>query len=362
MILHDPLDIAKDGRTRDYGPPRLIVELTNICNLHCAYCLRDEDALYHTPANFIPVELLRRVMREAREAISASQVMFTGGETTLHPRFGEILGAVGDEGMKCSFVTNGWHFERVWPSISANREAVSHVAFSLDGATRESHDRWRGSGSFVRLVRAFARCQAGAMPFVVKVGIRKDTLPQLEQIALFAARMGATALNFGHILPTSGAFDEELALNGEERELAEQEIAVLSRVFKMRISIEVGYYNIDPAPPCSALAGTSCNIDYRGRLSLCCNLSGFRGATGEADVVADLSTEGFAFAFERLRRVAEEQMQRRREALEKQSAMSAKADLALGSPCLFCLHSFAKVPWQDGRANIARALPVMRVV
>ena len=239
MILHDTNDVSEGRRMRDYGPPRLIVELTNICNLHCAYCLRDEDALYHTPANFIPVELLRRIIREARESIGASQVMFTGGETTLHPRFGEILGAVGEEGLKCSFVTNGWHFERVWPALRANREALSHVAFSLDGAARESHDRWRGEGSFVRLVRAFARCQAGALPFVVKVGIRKDTLPQLEQIALFAARMGATALNFGHILPTSGAMDEELALTLEERELAEQEIAVLARVFKMRISIEV---------------------------------------------------------------------------------------------------------------------------
>lgn len=362
MILHDTNEIAENRRTRDYGPPRVIFELTNICNLHCAYCLRDEDALYHTPANFLPVELLRRVIREARATIGATQVMFTGGETTLHPRFGEILGAVGDEGLKCSFVTNGWHFERVWPAISANRGAVSHVAFSLDGATRESHDRWRGEGSFVRLVRAFARCQASAMPFVVKVSIRKDTHSQLEQIALFAARMGASALNFGYILPTSGAFDEELALTLEERELAEQEIAVLARVFKMRISIEVGYYNTDPAPPCSALAGTSCNIDYRGRLSLCCNLSGFRGATGEADVVADLNSEGFATAFARLRLVAEEQMQRRRTALEEHSAENAKPELTLGSPCIFCLHSFAKAPWQDARVSITRALPVLQTV
>ena len=86
------------GRVRDYGPPRLIVELTNICNLHCSYCLRDEDALYHTPANFFPVELLSRVVREAREAVGAQQVMFTGGETTLHPRFREVVEAVGAEG------------------------------------------------------------------------------------------------------------------------------------------------------------------------------------------------------------------------------------------------------------------------
>src|SRR5947209_1260050 len=353
---------ANGERARDYGPPRLIVELTNICNLHCSYCLRDEDALYHTPTNFFPVELLRRIMSEAREFMGASQVMFTGGETTLHPHFREIIEAVGEEGFRCSFVTNGWHFERVWPALSANREAITHVSFSLDGATRESHDRWRGEGSFVRLVRAFVRCRAAKLPFVVKVGLRRDTLPQLEQIALFAARMGASSLSFGHLLPTSGASDEELALGPEERTEAEQEIAVLAQILKMRVSIEVGYYNEDPAPPCSELAGTSCKIDYRGRLSLCCNLSGYRGASEEADVVADLNDEAFAPAFERLSRLAEEQLTRRRDALAARAAKDLKPDIYLGSPCLFCLKSFGKVPWHAEAVGIARSLPVVQAV
>ncbi|HST50883.1 MAG TPA: radical SAM protein [Pyrinomonadaceae bacterium] len=349
-------------RTRDYGPPRLIVELTNICNLHCSYCLRDEDALYHTPANFFPVELLKRITREAREFMNASQVMFTGGETTLHPRFREVIEAVGFEGLKCSFVTNGWHFERVWPALSANRETISHVAFSLDGATRETHDRWRGEGSFVRLVRAFARCRAAKLPFVVKVGIRRDTLPQLEQIALFAARMGASSLSFGHVLPTSGDIDRELALDPDDRTAAEQEIAVLASVLKMRVTIEVGYYNTDAAAPCSALAGTSCNIDYRGRLSLCCNLSGYRGASGESDVVADLNEESFASAFGRLERLAEEQSERRRVALAEHAGRNERPDVYLGSPCLFCLKSFGKMPWHADDTGVSRALPVVQAV
>jgi MoaA/NifB/PqqE/SkfB family radical SAM enzyme len=356
-----PLETVREsGRVRDYGPPRLIVELTNICNLHCSYCLRDEDALYHTPANFFPVELLRRVVREAREAVGARQVMFTGGETTLHPRFREVVEAVGGEGLTCSFVTNGWHFERVWPAVAANRAAVSHVSFSLDGPTRETHDRWRGDGSFVRLVRAFSRCQAARLPFVVKVGLRRDTLPLLEQTALFAARMGASALSFGYNLPTSGAAEDELALSAEERTEAEQEIAVLARVFRMRVSLEVGYYNTEPEPPCSALAGTSCNIDYRGRLSLCCNLSGYRGAAGEPDVVADLNEEGFAQAVTRLRAVADAQNGRRRAALAQAEAAGLKPDLYLGSPCLFCLQSFGKIPWRAGAEPTPRALPVLQ--
>ena len=348
---------------RDYGPPRLIVELTNICNLHCSYCLRDEDALYHTPANFFSVELLRRVVREARESIGARAVMFTGGETTLHPRFREVIEAVGAEGLTCSFVTNGWHFERVWPAIAANRATVTHVSFSLDGPTRETHDRWRGEGSFVRLVRAVARCKAAGLPFILKLGLRRDTLPLLERTALFAARMGAASLSFGHHLPTSGAAEAELALGPDDRTAAEQEIAVLASILKMRVTLEVGYSNLDPEPPCSALAGVSCNVDYRGRLSLCCNLSGYRGSKAEADVVADLNEEGFAGAFARLQDVASAQLARRSAALADAAGAGVEPDIHLGSPCLFCLRSFGKIPWHAGGTTAPpRSLPVLQAV
>ena len=347
-------------REPDYGPRRISVELTNVCNLHCSYCLRDEDALYHTRASFFDVELLRRVMREAKEAAGVTHLSFTGGEATLHPRFAEVIGAVADEGLTASFVTNGWHFERVWPVVAANRGAVTHVAFSLDGATREEHDRWRGDGSFVRLVRAFTRCQAGGVPFNVKVALRRDTVPRLEQFALFAARMGAAGLSFSHLLPTSGERESESALSLDERAAAEREIASLNRILVMRVSVDVGYYNADPAPPCSALAGVSCNVDYRGFLSLCCNLSGYRGASGEPDVAADLRAEPFGEAYARLQRVAEAQVARRAGALQSLAARGERPDLYTGSPCLFCLQTLQKLPWRAD-ATIPRSLPVVQL-
>jgi MoaA/NifB/PqqE/SkfB family radical SAM enzyme len=264
------------AETPDFGPRRLTVELTNVCNLHCSYCVRDDDALHHRPASFFPVDLFSRLMGEARDVMGVEHVSFTGGEPTLHPEFGRILSTVADLSLTCSFVTNGWHFERVWPPLDERRDAVTHVSFSLDGATRDAHDRWRGKGSFDRVVRAFSRCWAGRFPFNVKVGIRRDTVADLERIALFAARMGAAGLSFGHFMPTSAAMADASALTLEERAAAEREIALLARIFKMPIGIDVGYYNTSLAPPCSALGGTSGNIDYQGRLSLCCNLSGFR--------------------------------------------------------------------------------------
>jgi sulfatase maturation enzyme AslB (radical SAM superfamily) len=340
--------------TGNYGPQRLSVELANICNLHCSYCFRADDNLYSPHAEFFSIELLRRVISEARTAANITRINFTGGEPTLHPAFAETLQAIGEAGLTASFVTNGWHFERVWPALQANRASLSHVAFSLDGVTRESHDRWRGKGSFDRLVRAFSRCYMSKLPFGIKLVVRRDLVDQLELIAIFAARMGAASLHFVHVMPTSTAVADDSALSLDEQRVAEQEIAILARIFKMDIGIDVGYYNIDETrPPCAPLAATSMNIDYRGRLSLCCNLSGFRGGAEELDMIADLNNESFASAYAKFTALAAAQLQKRKDALERLRSQAVTPDLYTGSPCLFCLQSFGKIPWhkQDSRIS-----------
>ena len=335
----------------DYGPRRLSVELANICNLHCSYCFRADENLYSQHAEFFSVDLLRRVISEARTVANITQINFTGGEPTLHPQFAETLATIAAAGLTVSFVSNGWHFDRVWPAIQVNRNALSHVAFSLDGETRETHDRWRGQGSFDRLVRAFARCYMSNLAFGLKTVIRRHLVDQLEQIAIFAARMGAASLHFVHVMPTSNTVAGDSALSLEEQRVAEQEIAILARIFKMKIGIDTGYYNIDEEhPPCSPLAGTSMNIDYRGRLSLCCDLSGFRGGDEEQDVVADLNVESFADGYAKVVSLAAAQLEKRKSALVALRAKGMTPDLYTGSPCLFCLQSLGKIPWHKGAA------------
>jgi MoaA/NifB/PqqE/SkfB family radical SAM enzyme len=345
-----------------FGPRRLSIELTNICNLHCSYCLRDEDALYHSPSNFFSPDLLQTIINRARVVMGLTNLAFTGGEPSLHPQFARLLGIASANGLKLSFVTNGWHFERIWPEVLAHRDSITNVAFSLDGATPEDHDHWRGAGSFVRVVSAFSRCYGNKIPFSIKVTLRRDTVEKLEQIALFAARMGASYLSFAHVLPTSTAVEDTSMLSLEERKRAEQEIANLSRIFKMKIALDVGYYNLEVSSPCSPLAGVSANIDYRGWLSLCCNLSGFRGAAGQEDVIADLNTEDFGSAYARLSQVAARQLAARAERLKALAEQGVAADLYDGSPCLFCLDTFGKLPWRRelGKNEIeGRSLPVL---
>lgn len=347
-------------------PPssNITIELTNVCNLHCSYCIRDEDALHKTRARFFPLDLLHRIIVGAREAYGLSYVTFTGGEVTLHPQFAEIVEMVANENLQLGFVTNGWHFDRVCAALVRHKPAVRLVAFSLDGATADAHDRWRGAGSFVRVIRAVARCHAYGIPFIFKTVIRRDTVSQLEQISMLGARLGAAGAHFAHLLPTSAEDDTQLSLNLAEQRQADYEIAALAKILKINVGVAAGYYNIDPASPCSVLSGTSCNVDWRGRLTLCCNLAGYRGATEEEpDVAADLTQEDFATAYARLRDIADAQLERRRDALAAFKAAGQAPDLGTGSPCAFCLQSMGKIPWRSNtHQSTRRPLPLLSQV
>lgn len=350
-------------QTRTPEPPaplrQISFELTNICNLRCSYCVRDDESLYRTPAHFFPTELLRRVLREAAAAHPVKVVSFTGGEATLHPKFAEVVEAVADAGLRFTLVTNGWHFERVRPHLLARKAAVGQVAFSLDGATAAEHDRWRGDGSFSRVRRGAEACLADGLPFGFKVVLRRDVVARLEAVAMTAARLGARSLQFSHFLSTSSAAEGESALSLEERREAEREVAALGRVLRMQVGLSTGYYNTDPAPPCIILRGESCHVDFRGRLTLCCNLSDYRGAGEEGDVLADLNREPFPRAFERLRGVAAGQLERRSAALAEFAARGQEPDLETGSPCLFCIKCFGKTPWRQAPDARLTALPVL---
>ena len=90
----------------------------------------------------------------------------------------------------------------------------------------------------------------------------------------------------------------------------------------------------------------------------------FSWRCGEADVAADLNTEDFAAGFARLRRVADQQLENWRTTLAEYEARDERPELAVGSPCLFCLQTLGKTPWREVEASPLhrRALPVVKSV
>ena len=85
--------------------PRIVIELTNRCNLSCGHCFDER----HAATGDLPLEILEKVLREGK-GCGIEQVSFTGGEPTIHRRFKDIIQRVAEAGYQFSFVSNGVSF------------------------------------------------------------------------------------------------------------------------------------------------------------------------------------------------------------------------------------------------------------
>jgi len=129
---------------------RVLLELTNRCNLSCHHCFDER----HAGTGDLPLPIIQKVLQEGH-ACGIDHVGFTGGEPTIHPQFPEILKLVSQAGYGFSFVTNGLNFPKIFRLLLRYRPQFQGLTFSLDGAREGTHDRLRGKGSFFMLPAQF---------------------------------------------------------------------------------------------------------------------------------------------------------------------------------------------------------------
>jgi MoaA/NifB/PqqE/SkfB family radical SAM enzyme len=89
---------------------RIVIELTNRCNLRCQHCFAER----HAATGDLPLAIIAKVLRQGR-ACGIDHLAFTGGEPTIHHQFPEILRRVCAEGYTFSLVSNGMTFPQIYP-------------------------------------------------------------------------------------------------------------------------------------------------------------------------------------------------------------------------------------------------------
>jgi MoaA/NifB/PqqE/SkfB family radical SAM enzyme len=316
------------------GLKKLVFELTSLCNLSCEYCFKEAGTTH------LDIALLKRILLEA-QTWGASKVTYTGGEASLYPQLDEAFRVAEALGYRYALVTNGWHFRRTLPLLNSTRRALNHIFFSLDSATDTLHDQVRGTGSFQKIINAADLCQTHGLPFSFLVVLNQKNSGEMEQLSLLAAQLGAVGIRFGHLLPTSELQDRQLSLSGEKRRAAEAEAQKLNSTAGIAVSFSASASNNVPGACCEAFAGQTVSIDCHGRLSLCCQLADYRGATSQKDIVADLNTIDFANAYAKFLGLALAQRNRRDKALAMGIALAEH-------PCDFCIGTMEKTAWRNG--------------
>lgn len=114
------------------------------CNLKCRHCYINKK---QHGKNTLPIETINTWLRAFASKNKEANVIFLGGEPTLHPDLPEAVIKAKSLGYSSITIdTNGYLFHDILSKVSP--DVIDYFSFSLDGATRKTNDMIRGKGSF----------------------------------------------------------------------------------------------------------------------------------------------------------------------------------------------------------------------
>jgi MoaA/NifB/PqqE/SkfB family radical SAM enzyme len=114
------------------------------CNLKCRHCYINPKA--HGKKT-LPIDVIEEWLSVLLKKRQSANVIFLGGEPTLHPDLPRAVKKAKSLGYKSITIdTNGYLFNDILKKISPME--LDFLSFSMDGATKQTNDRIRGKGSF----------------------------------------------------------------------------------------------------------------------------------------------------------------------------------------------------------------------
>lgn len=165
------------------SPRQVSIALTNVCDLHCAYCYAPKHkASLHTDQ---VLGWLKELDTEGCLGVG-----FGGGEPTLHPDFVDICKRVaGETQLAVTFTTHG---HRLTPQLAERLKGSIHFArISVDGVGR-TYEEQRGK-QFSSLLRGMDSI-ATLSPFGLNVVVNERTAAELDALSELAQKVGASEL------------------------------------------------------------------------------------------------------------------------------------------------------------------------
>lgn len=130
------------------------IELVNYCNLRCKWCSLDHAQKKYVMSEEILKRLFDNLASDKRFNGVKSILLWSGGETLLHPRLVDMLAIIKE--YKDSFVRQGRSFPSVillTNGVLLNKEIsrklvdlglLDFIRFSVDGGSREKYEELRG--------------------------------------------------------------------------------------------------------------------------------------------------------------------------------------------------------------------------
>jgi radical SAM protein with 4Fe4S-binding SPASM domain len=161
--------------------------LTFTCNLACSHCSVGSSPWVDSSADLATAECLRVIEQMAELQVSAA--LLSGGEFLIRPDALQILRSLAGREIAVGLESNGILYPPGFFELAREMQAKGLLAItiSLDGGTRETHERLRGPRSFERTLAGLRRLQENGIRFNLQCVLNHEsyhTIPDLYALAV----------------------------------------------------------------------------------------------------------------------------------------------------------------------------------
>jgi heme b synthase len=174
-------------------------ETTRSCNLRCVHCRASaQDGPY--PGEFSTQEAFE--LLEDIASFANPVVILTGGEPLLRPDILEIARQGTSLGLRMVMAPNG---TLLTPDRAREMAAagIQRISISLDGASEETHDAFRGvPGAFQGALHGVRAAREAELPFQINTTVTRRNIHELPRIPALAVELGAAAHHIFLLVPT----------------------------------------------------------------------------------------------------------------------------------------------------------------
>lgn len=218
MSAHKPESLSRNEQSSSKNANLRLVawEVTRNCNLNCAHCRA--AATNQDYAGELDTPSALRLLDQIAD-VGQPIVILTGGEPLMRPDIFELAEYGNARGLRMVMAPNGTLItEAVAKKMDAS--GIQRISVSLDGATKERHDGFRGvEGAFDGALRGISAAKSQGIEFQVNTTISKYNYDQIPEILKLAENLGAVALHIFLLVPTGrGKYIVDQAITAEEYE------------------------------------------------------------------------------------------------------------------------------------------------
>jgi len=156
------------------------------CNLDCIHCYIDKE---QHGEQILPLETIAAWLDVFARQSSAANVIFLGGEPTLHPDLPAAVKKAKAMGYSSVTVdTNGYLFHDILSKVTPHE--VDYFSFSLDGATRATNDMIRGEHCYDNCIAGISKAVAAGFSTSLIFTVSAKNIHELDKMPVLLKDLG----------------------------------------------------------------------------------------------------------------------------------------------------------------------------